>query len=132
MSPAASKRNPASRGLFWDLLTFDRLIAGSLIHLVYWAGLGIIALMGFFAVGAAAGLALHNDGAAGWLLAVPALVGGALAVLALGLIWRASCEFYVAILRISDDLRAIRQNDEAAQAAAAAKAAAAANRTQTY
>ena len=119
-----SQRKTSSKGLFWDLLTFDRLIAGSIIHLVYWAGLGVIALLGFFAIGAAAGLALHNDGAAGWLLALPALVGGVLAVVALGLIWRASCEFYVAVLRISDDLRAIRANDDVATQAARTAAAA--------
>ena len=118
MSPMAGKRRTSSGGMVWDLLTFDRLISGQIIHLVYWAGLGVIALMGFFFIGAAAGLALHNDGAAGWLLALPALVGGVLAVLALGLIWRASCEFYVAILRISDDLRALRSNDDAVTQAA--------------
>jgi len=118
MSPVAGKRKTSSGGPLWDLLTFDRLIAGSIIHLVYWAGLGVIALLGFFAIGAAAGLALHNDGEAGWLLALPALVGGILAVLALALIWRASCEFYVAVLRISDDLRALRANDDAVTRAA--------------
>lgn len=117
MSPVGGKRR-TSGGLFWDLLTFDRLISGSIIHLIYWSGLGVIALMGFFVIGASAGLALHNDGLAGWLLAVPALIGGILAVLALGLIWRASCEFYVAVLRISDDLRALRANDDAVTAAA--------------
>jgi hypothetical protein len=117
MSPAGAKRR-TSGGLFWDLLTFDRLISGSIIHLIYWAGLGVIALMGFFVVGASAGLALHNDGLAGWLLAIPALIGGVLAVGALALIWRASCEFYVAVLRISDDLRALRANDDAVTSAA--------------
>ena len=117
MSPAGGKRR-TSGGLFWDLLTFDQLISGSIIHLIYWSGLGVIALMGFFVIGASAGLALHNDGLAGWLLAIPALIGGILLVLALGLIWRASCEFYVAVLRISDDLRALRANDDAVTFAA--------------
>ena len=125
MRRAAKNRTTSSPGMFWDLLTFERLIAGSLIHLIYWAGLGMIALLGFFAIGASAGLALHN-GSAGWLLAIPALIGGILVMLALSLIWRASCEFYVAIARISDDLHALRRNDEAAVAAAAQKAAAAA------
>ncbi len=107
--------NPSlnTAGFFWELLTFDRLIAGAIIHLVYWAGLGVIALFGFFAIGASAGLALHS-GATGWLLAVPAIIGGILVMFALGLIWRASCEFYVAISRISDDLHALRRQDEAA------------------
>jgi hypothetical protein len=42
---------------------------------------------------------------------------------ALSLIWRASCEFYVAILRISDDLRALRANDDAVTRAAREAAA---------
>jgi integral membrane sensor domain MASE1 len=110
MRRTAKDTTTPSRGAFWDILTFDRLFAGALIHLVYWAGLGIIALLGFFAIGAAAGLALHNS----WPLAIAALLGGILVMLALGLIWRAACEFYVAISRISDDLNALRRNDEAA------------------
>ena len=30
------------RGSLLELLTFDRLIAGRLIHLIYWAGLAVI------------------------------------------------------------------------------------------
>ena len=125
MRRAAKRSTSSSAGLFWDLLTFDRLFAGGIIHMVYWAGLGVIALLGFFAIGASAGLALHS-GATGWLLAAPVLIGGVLVMFALGVIWRASCEFYVAIARISDDLHALRRSDEAAAAAAAQKAAAAA------
>jgi hypothetical protein len=35
-------------------------------------------------------------------------VVGALVVLALALLWRAACEFFVAVFRISDDLHALR------------------------
>ena len=114
MRRSATHRTNAA-GFLWDLLTFDRLIAGQIIHLVYWAGLGVIALFGFFAIGASAGLALHS-GLTGWLLAIPAIIGGLLVMFALGLIWRAACEFYVAVSRISDDLHALRMNDEAAAA----------------
>ena len=124
MARAAKGRTRSSGGFFWNLLTFDRLIAGAIIHLIYWAGLGVIALIGFFAIGASVGLAVHN-GLAGWMLAVPALLGGLLVMLAVGLIWRAGCEFYVAIARISDDLHALRRSDEAAAAAQAQRAAAA-------
>lgn len=114
MPPArTNRRNFSGGGLLWDLLTFDRLITGPLVVLIYWAGLGVVALIGFFAVGAAVGLALHSEGAAGWLLAVPALVAGLLVVAALMLMWRGICEFYVAIFRISDDLRALRRREEA-------------------
>ena len=43
------------------------------------------------------------------LIALPALVVGILVVLALALLWRAMCEFFVAVFRISDDLHALRQ-----------------------
>ena len=83
-----------------------------MIHLIYWAGLGLIALMAFGVVGAAIGLALREANLMGFLLAIPALVVGILLAVALTLLWRAVCEFYVAVFRISDDLRALRLNDE--------------------
>jgi hypothetical protein len=114
MRPAQTTRTSApSRGLLWDLLTFDRLITGPVVHLIYWAGLGIIMLMAFGVIGTAIGLALREGNLAGVLLAIPALVAGLLVAAALSLLWRAVCEFYVAIFRISDDLRALRLADEA-------------------
>jgi len=99
------------RQLFWDLLTFDRRLAVPVIHLVYWAGLGLIALFAFSVVGASVGVAL-KEGLEGLLLAVPVLVAGFLVVGALTLIWRSFCEFYVAVFRISDDLAAMRAASE--------------------
>jgi hypothetical protein len=93
------------------------MLAGEIIMLVYWAGLGIIALLGFSMVGAGVGLALREDGLYGWLLGVPVMVGGLLLVTALTLLWRATCEFYIAIFRISEDLRALRRTDEASEVA---------------
>ena len=114
MAPQPTLRSGApSRGLLWDLLTFDRLITGPVVHLIYWAGLGVIVLMGFGVVGTAIGLALREATLTGALLAIPALVAGLLIAVILALLWRAICEFYVAIFRISDDLRALRLSDEA-------------------
>ena len=50
----APKKNRlgSPRELFVDLLTFDRRLAVPVIHLVYWAGLGLIALIAFSFVGA--------------------------------------------------------------------------------
>lgn len=113
MRPARTLRSSAqTRGLLWDLLTFDRLITGPVVHLIYWAGLGVIVLMGFGVVGTAIGLALRDPNLMSFLLAIPALVVGLLITAALALLWRAVCEFYVAIFRISDDLRALRLLDE--------------------
>jgi hypothetical protein len=114
MRPSKTLSSSApSRGLLWDLLTFDRLITGPVVHLIYWAGLGVIVLMAFGVIGGAIGLALRDASLTGVLLAIPVLIGGLLLAAALGLLWRAVCEFYVAIFRISDDLRALRLADEA-------------------
>ena len=109
-SPSREKPQPAhARVIFWDLLTFDRLLTGPVVHIIYWCGLGLIILGGFAVVGAAVGLSIRGDGVEK-LIALPALVAGALVVLGLALLWRAMCEFYVAIFRISDDLHALRQS----------------------
>ena len=116
MARATQKRKASSGGL-GSFLTFDHMIAGQVVLLIYWAGLGIIALIGFSVVGAGVGLAMREDGLSGWLLGGPLMVGGVLVVIALTLLWRAICEFYIAIFRISDDLRALRRNDDALFAA---------------
>lgn len=94
--------------IFWDLLTFERLLTGPVVHIIYWCGLAFISLVGFAAVGAAVGLSIRAEGPEK-LIALPALVIGALVVLMLALLWRAVCEFFVAVFRISDDLHALRQ-----------------------
>lgn len=119
MASARKSRTSGSSGLFWDLLTFDRLVTGPVIHLIYWAGLGVVALFAFSVVGAAVGLALKEPGLQSLLLAFPVLVAGLLVAAAMVLLWRAFCEFYVAIFRISEDLRALRQASDADHAVAA-------------
>ncbi|HEY5289935.1 MAG TPA: hypothetical protein VIJ59_07865, partial [Caulobacteraceae bacterium] len=37
--PRAPGRSPSGR--VWSMLTFERLVTGPVIHLVYWAGLGV-------------------------------------------------------------------------------------------
>jgi hypothetical protein len=98
-------RRPFSRpqgpggALLWDLLTFEKLMTNTVVHLVYWAGLGMIAIVAF-----------------GILLAIPVLVIGLLGVAAVLLLWRSFMEFYVAIFKISEDLSALRQDVEAERA----------------
>lgn len=118
MASAKNSKTRGSNGLFWDLLTFDRLVTGPVIHLIYWAGLGVVALFAFSVVGAAVGLALKEPGLQSLLLALPVLVAGLLVSAAMVLLWRAFCEFYVAIFRISEDLRALRQASDADHAVA--------------
>ena len=112
MRPAPAQRRIPTTAL-WDFLTFERMMTGPVIHLIYWAGLGMIAIIGFGVIGAGVGLGMRDEGLAGWLLAIGVLVAGLLMVAAFALIWRGTCEFYVAIFRISDDLRALRRSDEA-------------------
>ena len=104
------KRGTSLRAFLWDLLTFERLLTGPVLHLIYWAGLAVIALIGFAVVGAAVGTALRDK--TGLLLAPALLVAGLAVVAALVLLWRGFCEFYVAVFRISEDLRALRQSSE--------------------
>ena len=102
-------RRSASKAGFWDLLTFDRMLTTPVIHLIYWSGLGVIVLFGSFVAGVAVGTALREGDMPGMLLAFGVLVAGALVFSAMVLMWRAVCEFYVAIFRISEDLRALRE-----------------------
>lgn len=84
------------------------MITGPVIHLLYWAGLGLIALVAFGFIGSGVGIALRESTAMGALLSVPILVIGLLVVICLVIAWRAACEFFVAIFRIAEDLRALR------------------------
>lgn len=102
-----------SGGSIWDLLTFERLMTNQVIHLIYWSGLGVIALIAFGFIGTAVGVALREELLMGLLLAAGVLVGGFLVVAALVLLWRSFCELYVALFRLSDDLHAIRQATDA-------------------
>ena len=95
----------------WDLLTFEKLITGNVVHLVYWAGLGIIGIMAFGVLGASVGVAIR-EGGWGILLAVGVLGVGLIGVFIAVLLWRAFCEFYVTIFKISEDLHVLRQDVE--------------------
>lgn len=121
MARAQDKTRGPGATLFWDLLTFEHLMTNTVIHIIYWAGLGLIALVAFGSIGAAVGVALREPSFVGVLLAIPVLVGGLLVAAALILLWRSFCEFYVAVFRISEDLRALRQVTDAEQRAHAAR-----------
>jgi hypothetical protein len=117
--PRQSRDRGLTASLLWDLLTFDKLMTNAVVHLIYWAGLALIVLMGFGMVGAAVGVALREATGGnfmGVLLAVPLLIGGLIVLGALVLLWRSFCEFYVAIFRISEDLAALREQAGAEQA----------------
>jgi hypothetical protein len=92
------------------------MITGPVIHLVYWAGLGVIVIAACGVVGASVAVAVRERSLETVLLAIPAIIGGLLIVAAGGLLWRAFCEFYVVVFRIGDDLTALRRVAEEEQA----------------
>jgi hypothetical protein len=105
-SPRASKPGgPLS------LLTLERPITGPLIHLIYWSGLGLLAIAGMGAVGATVGIAL-SEGLLGVLLGIVTLAVGLAVLVVFALIWRAVCEFFVAVFQISEDLHLLRLRQE--------------------
>jgi|HubBroStandDraft_1064217.scaffolds.fasta_scaffold115992_3 hypothetical protein len=118
MGPArGSAARRQQRGGFFSFLTFERMITGPVIHLVYWAGLSVILLAAFGVAGASIGVAVRERSLETVMLAFPTLVAGLLIVIAGALLWRAFCEFYVVIFRIGDDLAALREIAESEQQA---------------
>ncbi len=116
MRPPIGSSGGGRQGPLRDFLYFDRLLTGQMVHLVYWAGLGVAAVVALGVIGMSFGLATG----AGWqgvLAALPVLVIGLLAVGVGALLWRSFCEFYLTIFRISEDLRALRLAQEAQAAA---------------
>ena len=105
---------PQGRGaqFIWDLLTFERLLTGQVVHLVYWAGLGVIGILGFGVLGATIGVAIREGDILGFLLALVVFGMGLLGLAAGILLWRSFCEFYVTIFKISEDLSVLRRNVE--------------------
>jgi|GEM_PF-349751 len=128
--PSLEAFRKASPGdVLTDLLTFDRLLTGPVIHLIYWAGLALIVLGGFVVVGGAVGLALNEPGWLAWVLAIPTVVVGLLVLFIVAMLWRSFCELYVALFQIAADLKVMRayveQDHAPTQTAADARHAAA-------
>ncbi len=126
MGPPRGVARGHRRGWLSNILTFETMITGPVIHLVYWCGLGVILLAAFGVIGASLGVGIRAISERSWetlLVVVPGLIGGLLLVLAGGLLWRAFCEFYVVIFRIGDDLGALRRVAEEEQRRAGPPAA---------
>ncbi len=112
MRRASTRPQGQGAQFVWDLLTFERMMTNQVVHLVYWAGLGIIGVGAFGVLGATVGIAIREASILGVLLALVMLAVGLLGVAAGVLLWRSFCEFYVTIFKISDDLAALRQQAE--------------------
>ncbi len=116
--PTSTAPKSTARSFIWDMLTFERLMTGPITHLIYWAGMAIIVIIGFGIAGGAIGLVIRDFSLGGVALAIPVVVVGLLVTVALVMIWRGMCEFYLAVFRIADDLRALRLAQETADRAA--------------
>jgi hypothetical protein len=113
MRPPSTNRGREGAGSFlWDLLSFQRMLTGPVLHLVYWAGLGVIFIISCGLIAAAVTIAAR-EGSMGILLGFATLIASLLAMAVMVLLWRMICEFYVAVFRISEDLRALRLQGEA-------------------
>lgn len=116
---SAQKAKPSRFSAFvWDMLTFDRLMTGPIVHLIYWAGMALIAIVGFGVIGGSIGLVIRDLSLVGVALALPVMIMGLILTATLGMIWRGMCEFYLAVFRIAEDLRALRLAQDAALPAA--------------
>ena len=116
-TPRSAARPDRPNSVLWNLLTLERLMTGSLVHLVYWFGLGVIALGGFGAVGGAVGMALREGLPMGILLGIAFATAGLLITAAMAIVWRSFCEFYVVVIGIGEDLRVLRHSAEVGMAA---------------
>ena len=87
-------------GRFW---TFDTLLGGSIIKILYYLGLVGIALYVLFGLVAALGMMAYSA-ASGLGLLILTLVGGVIAIV----FWRVTCELWLIIFRIHDRLGEIR------------------------
>ncbi len=100
------------KDVFFNLLTFDRMVTRPIVHIIYWIGLGLFFIAAMAVAGTAIGEGIKEGPPWGWILAAPLLVVGWLMVLIGMLLWRGMCEFYMAVLSIAEDLRFLRQFQE--------------------
>jgi hypothetical protein len=100
------------KDIWLDLWTFDRLNAQALVHIVYWAGLGLLMIAAFGVAGVAVGNAWADGSLWGYVLALPMIVIGWLGVVIGIILWRVLCEFILSVMGIAEDLRVLRQYQE--------------------
>ena len=93
-----------SKAIFENLLNFDAMIGGKLIRIIYYIGLVIIGLGALGGVLGALGLMSMSFGY-GLMMLVMLVIGVVIGVL----IWRLTCELWVLMFRIHDELVAIRR-----------------------
>ena len=110
------------RDIWLDLFTFNRLLSKPIVHIIYWCGLGLLLISACAVLGVAIGQALKDGSLMGWVLSLPILIIGWLSILVCIMLWRAACEFFLAVMSIAEDLSALRQYQEKLEAPAPAPA----------
>jgi len=100
------------KDIWSSLLTFDQLVTRPMVHIVYWAGLGLLVIFGCAWLGIMIGSGLKDATLMGWLLSFGVGVIGLLFLVIAMLAWRSACEFYMAVMSIAEDLRHLRQYQE--------------------
>jgi hypothetical protein len=83
---------------FSDLANFEKLIAPTIIKIVYWIGIVGIALFGLIGIG---GILFAGESAVNLLWVILGVVFGLL-------FWRIICELYIVIFGMYERLGAIR------------------------
>lgn len=89
---------------FSDLGSFEKMIAPSLIRILYWVGIVIIAVGVLAQIFGGVGMMGHGFGGSGFGQILMSLVGGVFAVL----VWRVTCELWIVLFGIFDRLGEIR------------------------
>ncbi|ESQ91470.1 hypothetical protein ABAC460_05665 [Asticcacaulis sp. AC460] len=100
------------RDIWLDLFTFNRLLSKPIVHIIYWCGLGLLLISACGVLGVAIGQAIKDGSVMGWVLSLPVLIIGWLSILICIMLWRAACEFFLAVLSIAEDLSALRAYQE--------------------
>lgn len=100
------------RDIWLDLFTFNRLLSKPIVHIIYWCGLGLLLISACGVLGVAIGQAIKDGSVMGWVLSLPVLIIGWLSILVCIMLWRAACEFFLAVLSIAEDLSALRAYQE--------------------
>jgi hypothetical protein len=101
--PVPPVETAGSDNIIARFFTFDRLIGGSLIKVLYYVGLAAVALWVLFALAAAINLSSYSADGALWGVLI-ALVGGVAWVV----VWRFICELWLIIFQIYHRLGEIR------------------------
>lgn len=100
------------KDIWRSLISLEKLTTRPIIHILYWLGLAIFVIAACGVLGISIGTAINETLPWGIFLALPVLIIGWFSIMIGILIWRAFCEFFMAVLNIAEDLRYIRQYQE--------------------